>query len=909
MKTLSKKIAIALCTVACLCFGTLALTQLNSNKVNVSAAIDVSFESSQAAMIDGASIRLNVADHGIRFTTFIGRDSGYYAGIDDGTYELYTMFLPKAALGDEELLEVDKTYKNGVSPAVAQYVMNNAGSDSSIGDGKLFNAVLDLSDVTNIPNALNKSIVARSYIKNVATQEITYIPNDKNVERAPAYVAVKEIEDGSKNSTLGTYVQHVQVSIENHIVGENDTVTLSATTNVDGLVPSNFNVGTEKVVGNTYTAGRQNDLTITANVGNGLKYSNSAKLAVIANQYTFHNENFTPEGEFVIDHVHGAYKVSNESGELENGVDYRIENETLYVNKSALVSLDKPSTGDLIITSLNSQARVSVENKVAEFTNFADGQLGTEVFNNCLGVKSMSIVDEKVEVTPFGTMDVGIRFNADYLRALFAYPRVNALGLNMALNDVSTNIGYPAVSGEDSKTQNTAGTAGTYKTITGNRAAFNLFNKNGSLSSFQMTVDESALDTSTKILIDYVALNTDSGDNLGTNIYADAQLILSKGLQLDSPVSSEYVTDFIGGSYSRTYTAEAYKVNVPSSYVNGAVRSSVATQISTPYGIVWGRLNTYAMVDDNQYVTVDAEDVAETYTYDLGLSEGQTILCAYFNGAPIAQEKINGDQITFNVQDDLYGLFGHQALTVYVERLVSGAVDATPVDMYYKSICVVYQADWNSALHFENGMSPFISIIGGSGVVAEVIDSEDLGNVYYGVYADTHVYSSNPEAVSTDTTGYGDIKNNKLLKLTIPSGTVKIYVYSKYFVARIAKVKEISTSTGVRMVAFTINSDISWTTVAADGVTAINSTSNISVATTNQNPCRQIVSSYDDILNVIYDSETGTIQEGNEYFTIVFAEQTSEKIVAFDDIFCITGSGLHQANQNKLSLIGTYPTV
>ncbi len=211
MKTLKSKLCIILSVLACLCFGIVALVQLTPATVNTSAAVE-GYSTTDFKMLDKGSVRKDLAQNGLRFATFIGDDSAE-AGYDFvNDYELGTLFLPKAAIEGDAQLTIEGTYKNGVQAVAAVFDgdLSKLTTDATYTGGKLFNAVIELTDFTNEAKAMNGEIVARTYVKNKTTNEVAYLDA---VERSAAYVAALALgaEEDDAEGTLASYVQYIDV--------------------------------------------------------------------------------------------------------------------------------------------------------------------------------------------------------------------------------------------------------------------------------------------------------------------------------------------------------------------------------------------------------------------------------------------------------------------------------------------------------------------------------------------------------------------------------------------------------------------------------------------------------------------------------------------------------------------------
>ncbi len=242
MKTLNKKLCLILSVLAVLCFGIMALVTFAP--VQASAAVE-GFTTTDFKMLDKGSIRKDVANNGIRFATFIGDESQQASYNYETDYELGTLFMPKALLGNEAL-ELDKTY-GGKSPAKVEFDgdMTKLTTDATYTGGKLFNAVLDLSAYTANADALNGVMVARTYVKKLSDNSVTYCDA---VERAPAYVAAMAIEANEEdtNNTLATYVGKVEiVAPANFNLGAWSEAVEGPKTNVEGI-PVTYSVSKGK---------------------------------------------------------------------------------------------------------------------------------------------------------------------------------------------------------------------------------------------------------------------------------------------------------------------------------------------------------------------------------------------------------------------------------------------------------------------------------------------------------------------------------------------------------------------------------------------------------------------------------------------------------------------------------------
>ncbi len=406
MKTLSKKICVVLAVLAALCFGMMAL--LTFTPAEASAAVE-GYTTTDFKMLDKGSIRKNADSNGIRFATFIGEESAQASYDFETEYELGTLFLPKAAMEAGDELTIDGTYKNGVKAIAAVFDgdMTNLTSDGTYTDGKLFNAVLELSDFTGNANALNGKIVARTYVKKLADGSISYCDA---VERAPAYVAAMAIEASEEdtNNTLSTYVQHVEIVAPDVInVGSwgalstwGQATKLDLATNVEGI---NVTYAAKKGLISTpgayagsavqvdliklYDAdedGAVNDI-IGLNEGDCFvtaKFAGKTQdipVTVSLPQVAFFGKTYVPSGNFTIRAANVA-TVKYEGATLVAGTDYTYDadSKTLVIAKSKIFPSYTPYTDN--VTSWGSEANVAAVDKKVEITTTGGAVSTVEVY-------------------------------------------------------------------------------------------------------------------------------------------------------------------------------------------------------------------------------------------------------------------------------------------------------------------------------------------------------------------------------------------------------------------------------------------------------------------------------------------------------------------------------------------------
>ncbi len=225
---IKKRIRIILSSIACVCLCAVAFIQLSLFKGKASAE---AYTSTDFKMITDSSIRKDAEMNGIRFTTFIGNDSAQADGEYWTTHEMGTLFIPKKAMTDGQELKVGERY-SGISPVLSKFdgKIENLTTSDEYANGKLFNAVLDLTNYTDKADALNTEIVARTYVKDKTSGEITYL---EQLEYSPALTAAQMIQAGDEDELLYTYVDKVEfVSDEDTNVLYSDQITLDLTANV-----------------------------------------------------------------------------------------------------------------------------------------------------------------------------------------------------------------------------------------------------------------------------------------------------------------------------------------------------------------------------------------------------------------------------------------------------------------------------------------------------------------------------------------------------------------------------------------------------------------------------------------------------------------------------------------------------
>ncbi len=279
---IKKRLCIMLSAIACICMGLVAFIQLSQVNVDTSAAVS-GYSVTDFKMLDKGSVRKNLDQNGIRFATFIGDESAQAAEGYWDSYEMGTLFIPKIAMQGNQELTIDGQY-SGLSPIIAKFDgdVSRLQQDSTYTGGKLFNAVLELTEFTS-EKALNGAIVARTYIKNKTTQEVTYCPA---VQRAPAAVAATALDAGEEdtNGTLSAYVSNVAIGeVENQNILVDVNYILNTSVNVDGLsLKYTSDKGT--ISGNQFVPDSSGGLaTVTVSTAGG-KISKTFKIAMLKHE-------------------------------------------------------------------------------------------------------------------------------------------------------------------------------------------------------------------------------------------------------------------------------------------------------------------------------------------------------------------------------------------------------------------------------------------------------------------------------------------------------------------------------------------------------------------------------------------------------------------------------------------------
>ncbi len=172
IKKISKPISIVLAIIAFCCLvASLVLFHYSNKQKVVTVEAATSYSATDFKMLDKGSVRKEPDRNAIRFATFIGNASEQANATYWDGYEMGTLFIPASAMDDEQELTVDGVY-SGISPVVALFDGNiEQLANLGYGDGKFFISILELSSFSD-ENILNGYVVARTYVKNKATNEV-----------------------------------------------------------------------------------------------------------------------------------------------------------------------------------------------------------------------------------------------------------------------------------------------------------------------------------------------------------------------------------------------------------------------------------------------------------------------------------------------------------------------------------------------------------------------------------------------------------------------------------------------------------------------------------------------------------------------------------------------------------------
>ncbi len=270
-----KRICIILSAILCLCLGAFVLMQFLPKAVDVSAN---TYSSADFKMVNDSSIKKDTDLNGIRFMTFIGDESeqakeGYWE-----THEMGTLFIPEKAMKSGDELKIGGTY-SGISPVVAKFDGNleNLDTNEDYSGGKVFNAVLDLTKFNTNAGALNYKIVARTYVKDTESNQVTYLDA---IKYSPALSAGLMIESGDSDQMLLKYIDKVEFSgVTDVNVSTTDPIALNVSTNVEGF-PFKYSTDSGTLNGNQFVPKQNTASTITVTLVGGKK-SESFKVSHI----------------------------------------------------------------------------------------------------------------------------------------------------------------------------------------------------------------------------------------------------------------------------------------------------------------------------------------------------------------------------------------------------------------------------------------------------------------------------------------------------------------------------------------------------------------------------------------------------------------------------------------------------
>ncbi len=966
---MKKKFCVALSVIACL-FACIAIRlPISKDKVTTASAAvakDSVYTSTTVKMLEKASIRRNSQDHGIRFATFIGNDVVLEDLYGEG-YELGTLFIPAPALTSDDELTVGAKFgpNKDILPAVAIYD-GSKGLDyphSSLNlQGRLFNAVLDLSDLneTQQQNYLTTTIVARSYVKK-ADGSVIYLGTAR---RSPATVAAKAILAGDDAEFLNDYVSGVKVSGETltYNVGTAAQADFNIT-NAEGFPVTSYTVNGVTTDTFEQVPGYYEGVTAKVNVG-GVSLSKTVNVNVIGGAYTFKNNYYIPDGELTYT-VYGVNEVKVNGNPL-NASDYTLSGNTVKVKKSAVAALksEKLEVNELeFVSATNGTATVDITTYTAELTDFEEGDLGVEILGETEHIGTPYVEDGYLQIpadkasATAAEADVRIRLNADYMKAMFAYPNLNTLQLSIRATEIASGqesqmegriqylVGGTIIGNINRTNVNRTSRAKEWGNPTFTRAMYN--STINAPANYATIADNFYLGLSYKGLTDNTifqieAITVVRGDGgqteaervMANRLYADAQLVTERGLPIETSTMGglekfKYSTD--GSTLQETNTGAELsgsdvsvdnpnvskengsnvavfkhglinmgvrKINAVNAETGELVSDSLKIRSALSEEIFY--FETNPMIDNSQYVNI-TKNKSGTHLYPFTLAEGEVLKYIALNGVELPLSSFNATNGGITVDKAMLE-HGHNALLVRVERTgqyYSEKYDTTKaytaVDIYYRSICGVTDTDLHSAMTFENGMNPFLSVIGAD---VSVVDSyEILGNSYY---KNNHVY--------TDSTTGENVANEKVLKVTKKSGRVtRLYVATSYIVARREAVVAAGATDGAALCAkiYAVyaegSSAMGWESYTPDEGTSYGGdsalvASSITSATGN----RPLFTT--DIYPALYDGEN-ILQE---YMVIRIDSSNVDKVGYFDDIFGATTAIYHLAGHNVYSLIGRY---
>ncbi len=811
MKNVKKKLCMALSVAACLCAGVAVNANFAPAKVETAAAAEAQaanrYADDAVTLVDGASIRLDSQMSGIRFAVFMG-DSATDLPYGSGK-TLGVMIIPEVCLAEGETLEYGKATSKGYSAQTVEFDGNetrlaDGEEKDGLANGRLFNAVLNLTGKD--ANYINNKYVARAYVLNSAGEVEKYL--GEQISRAPAFVAAeaREVDTVDPDKVLLKYLEYVDITTDYVNVKKGETATYSATTNVEGI-----KISYSEVV----------DGKVTASFGKGAE-SKEIGVAELDNQHTFKNAYYTPEDAFKFD----AYEVNEvKLGDdtLVEGTDYTYENNVLSVNKSLVVDADKELK---VVSATAGDVTVALKAYTAALTGHSNNELQSEIFT----LTNLTLEEETDGTVRFTVVDPTknaiANFHPDYVKAMFAYPNMNKLESKFTFD----NITYASADVMYYKSITTAGKTVEYPSgVASNtesrgaavtRAMYNLMTANG---NFDTNIGVKILpanlkENSTFVFDRVVAPRADgytyTGNEVMVNhVYADVQAIMANGgyeyiasseatLTSLKVKGSESVSDGAhtqAGSaiqLSSAMVSSVIEENIPfiiTSYADGATKTAYAEELIA--------VSAKLFIDDSQYINKDEEALEGNYVLDLGDLTGQRVKSVKLNGTVLDLAAFDNGKVTV---DKATLKDGHNVVEVKVERDVAHkSALVTAVDTYVRSICVYSNWELWSAMTFEGvygqgasansgRMNPFLSIVGAN---AETVSTAEIHDYYYsnGRTQQVSISADGTSVTATAQAATTGINNRAAMKMVIPANyTAKVYVSSKYYVARRTKVAEVA---------------------------------------------------------------------------------------------------------------------
>ncbi len=873
------------------------------------------FLSTDLKMVNAASVSI-VGKRGLRFATFIGDNVDLEARYGEG-YKFGTLFIPASAVQSAEELTLDARFgvNKDIPPAFAEWDGNeeNLVRVDSYEKGRLFYSLLNVEE-EGVPEKdyLNSTFLARAYVKK-ADGEVVYL---NSVRHSPAAVAGRLLRYADKKwdgvEALKRYVGYVTLDAQEvYNVGEGNTVAL-ALTNVENF-PVFYKVN--GVETNEYTAGAEGyyeRVTASILLGDGL-HEKTFAVNVLGDKYSFKNEYYQPSGQFTFP-IYGEVNEVKRNGAPISG--YSVADGVLRIPKAAFTE----EKNQLTVLTGAGNAEVEVVMRTAQPTRFGEGELGLELMGKSVNTGEAAAVEGGLKI-PVDTANTATRIdlNEDYIRAMFAYPNLTALYLDAEVQNLNAEedklVGYAYL--KDDGELALGQTRGTERNLTVThlltRAHYNHLVKAGGLEeNLSLLLGEKQVAADTAIVLKGVTVQRADGgtfapDNARVNrIYADAQLVLSKGLSL--PLSTEAALGALRLDGKNAFTPAFYKaegsvVTLTADGVNGALRDKTSLLLSSANSDEIYSLTTKAMVDEHQYVNVTGAGDGDTYKFPFSVGAGEVLCSVRLNGVEVAKENIDEAGVTLKKRDLP---LGHNALEIRVERTVnSGGIRWTAVDTYYRSVCAITDVDLHSAMTFEGGMNPFLSVIGGR---AKLVEGNTMWNNFN--YATECYY---PENADMDTSLQA---NRNVLRVTALKGEgVRLYFATSYIAARRRAVAEagVTGEAGLcsKVLALTASgSNMGWKLYTKDGqnVSTGAEMHSIDVRNVTYNPTLNYNGEgvrplfENDLFGYVYDGVSEEILQ--EYIYMEIEPASTQKIAYFDDFFMATSESRYRKEANRYSIIG-----